>query len=134
MAKYCTNCGTELDPTWKACPNCGATLEEGQPQIPPLSQPSTSVSPPSYAPTYARTYSAGGGTNYGVAALICGIIGLCFFGIVLGIVAIILGTMGMKRDANTSAATAGLILGILAFACNLIGLFLLASYFWIWPI
>ncbi|MDR1389835.1 MAG: hypothetical protein LBJ31_07645 [Treponema sp.] len=57
----------------------------------------------------------------GIAALVCGIISvLCAFsgpgtviGIVLGIVAIILAVIAKKDPAQSAAATAGLVLGII---------------------
>jgi hypothetical protein len=128
MAKYCINCGNELDPSWRACPNCGTTIVG--PEVPISPQPSAPAPPQTYAPTYARTYPTGGGNNYGVVALICGIIGLCIGGVFLGIIAIIVGILGLSRDENTSLATAGLILGILDFVCSLILLVALASWYW----
>jgi uncharacterized membrane protein len=59
--------------------------------------------------------------NMGVAALVCGIISVvCAFfgpgaviGVLLGIVAIVLGIMGRKNPEQAKSATAGLVLGII---------------------
>jgi hypothetical protein len=53
-----------------------------------------------------------------IASLVCGIVGMLFFGIVLGPLAVIFGAVGLSR-ANRGAsgrgqAIAGLILGIVA--------------------
>jgi len=46
-----------------------------------------------------------------IAALICGIVGFCSFGLA-SIAAIILGVMGRKKPVQQGLATAGLIMGI----------------------
>nr|WSW68580.1 DUF4190 domain-containing protein [Streptomyces sp. NBC_00995] len=61
--------------------------------------------------------AARSGTNgFAVASLICGIIGLLFFGIVLGPVAIVLGVVGLRQlsaKGGTGMAKAGLVLGVI---------------------
>ena len=47
-----------------------------------------------------------------IAALVCGVVGLCAYGIP-SIVAIILGALGRKNPVQQGIATAGLILGII---------------------
>ena len=126
MSPYCTNCGSEVEPSWNTCPNCGKTLRETetpQPetQIAPQPQYQTQPPPQPYqVQPYRQTYGPAKTNQYGTAALICGIIGCCCFGMVLGPVAIVLGALGTKRDANTSMASAGIVLGIIAFACWII--------------
>jgi hypothetical protein len=132
MAKFCTNCGTELDPSWRTCPNCGSPLDDSISQASSISQPTVQAPPPSYAPTYAKTYSTGTDTNYGAIALVFGLIGLFCGGILFGIIAIIVGAIGISRDTNTSIAAAGLILGILDVVCSLIFLISFTSFFWFW--
>ena len=45
----------------------------------------------------SATAAAGGGKGMSVAALVCGIVGLFFGGIILGPLAIIFGVIGMKE-------------------------------------
>ncbi len=63
----------------------------------------------------------------GILALIFGIIGCFFFGIVFGIIAIILGVMGRKSDDTPMIATIGMILGIIAVVCWILSVVLLIS-------
>lgn len=48
-----------------------------------------------------------------IAALVLGIVGLFFLGIVLGILAIVFGYLALKRAGRTGMAKAGLILGVI---------------------
>ena len=59
-----------------------------------------------------------------VAALVCGIVGLFFGGLILGPLAIIFGAIGMKRDGR-GMAIAGLVCGIVA---TLFSLLILAAF------
>ncbi|MHA1150791.1 MAG: hypothetical protein ACTSR8_21435 [Promethearchaeota archaeon] len=68
-----------------------------------------------------------GDNTKGIISLICGIIGLFCFGIVFGIIAIILGAMGRKSDESPTIATIGLILGIIDVICSIIGLLFFAA-------
>lgn len=124
MARYCFNCGSEVDPQWSVCPNCGEKLKEEQEDYqiepPPTYQPSP-YQAPSYTPQQYQAqpqyYAKPAGENKnGVIALILGIIGCFCCGIVLGPVAIIYGIKGRNEDAEPTLGTIGLILGI----CNII--------------
>ncbi|MEU9062780.1 DUF4190 domain-containing protein [Streptomyces sp. NPDC048430] len=57
------------------------------------------------------------GTNgLAVASLVCGIVGLVFFSVILGPVAIVLGAFGLRQVAakgGAGMAKAGLVLGII---------------------
>jgi len=140
MSPYCINCGSEIEETWNACPNCGKVLRETrvlqQSAIPqPQSQPQQAPQPNQVQP-YQKGYSSGGGNTYGIVALVCGLVGLFgalyFFGIVLGIIAIVMGGIGLSRDDNNSMAVIGLILGIIDFVCCILYFFIIlffASFF-----
>jgi len=69
------------------------------------------------------------GKTYGILSLIFAIIGIFFFGIILGPIAIILGVIGRKKDDSKGLATAGLIIGIIATILAIIGL-ILGILFW----
>jgi hypothetical protein len=135
MSPYCTNCGSEVEDSWNACPNCGKTLKEAEiPQLQPQQQPQAPVQPQVIqTQPYHRTYSSSWNNNYGSAALIIGIIGLfcgiSYAGLVLGIAAIILGGLGISRDENNALAMIGIVLGILDFVCFLFFYFWLSSLF-----
>ncbi|MDC3032165.1 DUF4190 domain-containing protein [Bacteroidota bacterium] len=67
----------------------------------------------------AATTVAGGGKGMSVAALVCGIVGLFFGGLILGPLAIVFGAIGMKRDGR-GMAIAGLVCGIVATLFSLL--------------
>ncbi|UCC19755.1 MAG: zinc-ribbon domain-containing protein [Promethearchaeota archaeon] len=136
MSPYCTNCGNEVEDSWNICPNCGKTLKERQA---PLVQPQQQIrqqSQPYQTTTYQRSFTRVG-NSYGTTALICGLLGI-FFGIFyiaifLGIIAMIMGGIGVGRDENPSLATIGLVLGIIDFVLFIIFFFFLFSWWnWMW--
>ena len=147
MSPFCIECGKEVEESWNACPSCGKILKEvnvPQPQPQPVAQPQPQPQPqpvaqpqpqPQPYPTrlYQRTYSTGGQNSYGTAALVCGIIGLFCGGILFGIIAIVLGGLGLGRDDNTGMAVIGLVLGLIDFVCFFIMMFWVLSWFTWFP-
>ncbi|MDR1683787.1 MAG: FHA domain-containing protein [Candidatus Symbiothrix sp.] len=71
-------------------------------------------------------------SGYGVAALVCGIVGIFLFGIILGTLAVIFGAVSIKRnEKRKGCGIAGLILGILDLALYIIILLIAGSlFFW----
>jgi uncharacterized SAM-binding protein YcdF (DUF218 family) len=63
---------------------------------------------------------------------VCGIVGLFCGGIIFGIVAIIMGGLGLSRDENSSMAIIGLVLGVIDFVCFFIAFFWIFTWF-AWP-
>ncbi|MEU9200899.1 DUF4190 domain-containing protein [Streptomyces sp. NPDC048332] len=66
--------------------------------------------------SYSAPAARSGTNGFAVASLICGIIGLLFFGVVLGPVAIVLGAVGLRQlsaKGGTGMAKAGLVLGVI---------------------
>ena len=93
---------------------------------PPPPQPYAGYTPPPTAPK----------NGLGIAALVIAIIGLftIFGGLLLGIVAVILGFIGWGRakrgDAtNPGIAIAGIILGVLGVIVSIIAIFAVVSFF-----
>jgi hypothetical protein len=93
---------------------------------PPPPQPYTGYAPPPTGPK----------NGLGIASLVVAIIGLftVFGGIILGIVAIILGFMGWSRAkrgeaTNGGVAIAGIVLGILGVIVSIVAIFLAVSFF-----
>ena len=133
---YCIECGRELEESWHACPSCGkvrrGAVNVPQPQPQPVAQPQPQ---PQQYPTraYQKSYSTGGQNSYGTAALVCGIIGLFCGGILFGIIAIVLGGLGLGRDDNTGMAVIGLVLGLIDFVCFFIMMFWVLSWFTWFP-
>ncbi len=140
MSPYCINCGKEVEESWNSCPNCGKALKESRvAQTQSIQQPPTQPQSHQYQrPQSQRTYGSGGSNNFGIAALICGLIGPLFgffilgtiyLGIVFSILTIILGAIGIARDENNILAIIGLLIGIADFLCCLIFYFLIFSWF-----
>ncbi|MFW9822454.1 MAG: zinc-ribbon domain-containing protein [Candidatus Thorarchaeota archaeon] len=134
MSPYCYNCGAEVEDSWKICPNCGKDLKESHV---PQPQPTTQVQPPSQQPeTVKKTISSGGQNLYGAVALICGVVGLIvsfvMIGIFVGLLAIVLGGIGISKDENNTMAVIGLILGIIDLVVAIIiFLFIFAIFSWL---
>ncbi|WP_285568149.1 DUF4190 domain-containing protein [Streptomyces sp. RTGN2] len=66
--------------------------------------------------SYSAPAARSGTNGFAVASLICGIVGLLFFGIILGPVAIVLGVVALRQQAakgGTGMAKAGLVLGVI---------------------
>ena len=120
MAKFCANCGSEIEDSWNTCPNCGTNIKApqmgGEPQLTPT---------PSQTPGYGPRPTSNG---YGIGALVLSIIGLCCFSYILGPIAIILGAAGISKDDNNGMAIAGLLIGIFDLCCGLISLFFLTPF------
>jgi hypothetical protein len=132
---FCPECGTKVDPSWRACPNCGYFLSETLPSqesmenIPEQPIQPTVTAPSSYSYPSKTYYTSQGGNIFGIIAIIFGILGLCCFGVICGIIALILGIIGQTRDESKGLATAGVVLGILDLCCSLMLLFLPISFF-----
>jgi len=135
MSPYCINCGKEVEESWNSCPNCGKALKESQVVY---RQPIHQTPPQPQPPQYQRTYSSAGTNNFGIAALICGVItpflgflipGAFYVGIIFSLITIILGSMGIGRDDNNIMAIMGLVIGIGDFICCLAFYFLIFSWF-----
>jgi len=74
MAKYCKNCGAELEEGMKFCTGCGAQIEQ-TPQsastTPPSAQPTTL---PPVAPTYPPAKKSKTGLIVGIVAIVVAIV------------------------------------------------------------
>ena len=67
------------------------------------------------------------GSGAATGSLVCGIIGLIVFGLILGIVAIVMSMNAKKQGYKGGKATAGLVLGIIDIVGWAFGLIILAS-------
>jgi len=89
-----------------------------------------------------QSYFVGGGgypptptakNSYGTAALVCGIVGFFFAGIILGVLAIIFGGVSLNRqEKNKGLGVTGLVLGIIDVIIAIIVLTYIggALYWW----
>ena len=133
MSPFCANCGANIEITWNNCPECGGLIKDQlipepgqtlyQSTAAPISRPS-----PQQVQQRPVQYGArpGTGTNgYGIVALICALVGLCFLSYIFGPIAIIIGAMGRTKDDSPGLATAGLVLGIFDLCCGILALLML---------
>ena len=131
----CSKCGAEIPDGSKFCPVCGVSFDvaaapqyqqpQPQPQFqqaaPGYQQPVYQQPQPAVAPDGKPMRSKG----IAIAALVVGILAgvFCWFvpilGPVLGIVAIILGALGIRSEAK-GMAIAGLVIGIVALIVGII--------------
>lgn len=135
MDNYCSKCGTSLKPEWKACPNCGNTiLEKKNPfQESKVSTLINNVNPYHIvsASKLQKSRKKKYGEIYGFFALIFALVGL-FFGYPIGIVAIIIGALGVNKVDLTYMSYSGIFIGIVDLICFFIASSV--SYFSIWGI
>jgi len=126
MKKKCRNCNNEYN-TEGACPVCGGiefvVVEEAPPQQQNMGQ---------RYPQYVQPYQQGNSQRNSLsiargnstAALVCGILGFIvpFAGIVLAIVAIVLGNSARKvlPESERTVASAGFILGIASLVYSIV--------------
>ncbi|MDR1169678.1 MAG: FHA domain-containing protein [Prevotellaceae bacterium] len=83
---------------------------------------------PVYYPPPADSQQRSNSSGMGVAALCCGIVGLLFAGIILGTLAIIFGSVGLKRrEKNRGLSITGLVLGIIDVVLSVIYLAFVGS-------
>jgi hypothetical protein len=127
---YCPQCGSKIEVNWNNCPNCGYNLTQeyelikannqrtAQFNYEQISSDQQRVEYPPY-----RTYSAGQSNTYGIIALIFGLLGFCCilgsYNFIFGVVAIICGAIGMKKDEKPQMAKIGLALGIIVLVCGI---------------
>ena len=74
------------------------------------------------------------GSGLGIASMVCGIVALvgsCFgwVGIILAIIAVVLGALGIKKNSGKGMAIAGLVCGIIALVPSIIVLTTAASIY-----
>ena len=110
----CPQCGTNVPVGSLFCANCGMAF--GQQSYAAATQSSPYLSPTPYKP-----YDDGQGQ--GTAALVCGICAFVvpFVGFILAIIAVALGAAAKRSGSTSGQATAGLVLGIVGLASQVIG-------------
>jgi len=141
MTNFCPNCGTKMEAMWRACPKCGTKVDDDEkPQAYSMrqslySQPQRpSYQPMQQRPSYQSSspYPQNMNNTFGIASLIISIVGCCclfFLAPVFGIIAIVLGGMGFKRDYNNTLSVIGIVIGIIDILFGIFYLFLLFTVF-----
>lgn len=155
---FCAKCGKEMEDNAKFCPSCGAeasgetTSEQPAAEQPTAEQPTAeqptaeqpvAEQPAAEQPAAATAQPAAGpvgsepSTGGAVGALVCGIIAMIFcwipfvniIGLILGIVAMVLGGKARKilPEGKRGMATAGFVLGIIALIISIIYLIIVIA-------
>jgi hypothetical protein len=104
VQRVCRVCSTVTETDKTFCPECGTSyFREPSTQSPPV------------------------GNGKATASLIIGIIGLLLFGLILGIIALVLASQAKReieadpgRFNNPGSATAGIVLGIIDLAAGVL--------------
>ena len=117
---FCSKCGKQLDErkVEDFCPYCGNKIKEKAGMTQGYN---TSPSSISYAQgSYIIKKNAPGA----VAGLVCGLIGIFFFGIIFGIIAIVMGNGAKKKVreqpelyTGDGMGTAAIVLGVIDLVC-----------------
>ena len=105
--KFCPQCGQPNNPDDKFCSNCGAKLDGENSQ--------------SIHPTYSQ-YDVRESESGKSGSLVCGILSIIFANLILGIIAICLGS---KRKNENAQAKSGYICGIIGTVLNIFALIIL---------
>jgi len=126
MANFCSSCGIKVDPSWNACPECGTALGGRG-----ISQPT----PQYYTQPYTQAAQQPSGWKshkHSALALIFANIGLfggvfTGFGIIFGILAIVFGITGIRRDEDRVMAILGIIVGTIDIILGIIVIIIVIS-------
>lgn len=112
--KFCPQCGQPNNPDDKFCSNCGAKLD---------GETSQSIHP-TYSQYDVRESESGKSeaTGTDTGSLVCGILSIIFANLILGIIAICLGS---KRKNENAQAKSGYICGIIGTVLNIFALIIL---------
>ncbi len=94
---YCTKCGSNNPEGALHCSACGAPMS-GAPVV------------PAYEP----------GKGLAIASMVCGIVSFFFFGLILSIVALVLGLVAKNKGYTGGMATAGVATGSVALGLSLL--------------
>lgn len=96
---YCSKCGSNNPEGALHCSACGAPMNGGP--VVPASEP---------------------GKGLAIASMVCGIVSFFFFGLVLGVVALVFGLVAKNKGYTGGMATAGVATGAVAIGLSLIGM------------
>lgn len=97
---FCSKCGNANPDNALHCSACGESLVSN-PGPAPVSEP---------------------GKGLAIASMVCGIVSFFFFGLVLGVVALVLGLVAKNKGYTGGMATAGVATGAVAIGLSLIGM------------
>lgn len=120
MAKFCSNCGSEMNENEEVCPNCGQGPANSE------TEKNTVVENEANTGKAKVNPSAIGG-------LVCSIIGLFIMGIYMGVIAICLGAAGLKHikafenEKGKGIAIAAIAIGIFDVVFSVIGTVLISA-------
>ena len=126
MANFCSSCGIKVDPSWNACPECGTALGGRG-----ISQPT----PQYYTQPYTQAAQQPSGWKshkHSALALIFANIGLfggvfTGVGIIFGILAIVFGITGIRRDEDRVMAIIGIVVGVIDIIFGIIVIIIVVS-------
>ena len=131
---FCPKCGTQNADNTIYCVQCNERMDEAQQPAYAQQQQGyqgynqQGYQPPPYVPPVQQSYYnqpyqqqqpyyglplPHPGDSAASASLVCGIIGIFFFGLILGIIALVQGAKAKKLGYTGGKATAGIVLGVI---------------------
>lgn len=103
---FCSKCGNSNPDNALHCSACGEPL----------------VSNPNPAPAYNPAPASEPGKGLAIASMVCGIVSFFFFGLVLSVVALVLGLVAKNKGYTGGMATAGVATGSVALGLSLLSM------------
>ena len=121
---YCSKCGA-VNPDYAShCSSCGAPLSGAAPAPGFNSTPGFNA-----APGYGPVSGAEPGKGLAIASMVCGIVSFFIFGLILGVVALVLGLVAKNKGYRGGMATAGVAMGAVALGLYLIAMIACSASF-----
>ncbi len=129
---FCTKCGASNSDDTNFCIECGASLADTQAEA-SAAEPAAPAAPAvPAAPAAQATYQAAAptaekGKGLAIASMVLGIVSFFCFGIITGIIAVILGAVSKNQGCKSGMATAGIVCGLIGLILSILVIILAGS-------
>ena len=117
---FCPKCGAANNDGVRFCSACGNEL--AAPQQAPVQQAPVQQAPVQPMPGAPMPTPATPGKGLAIASMVLGIVSFFCFGIICGILAIVLGGVAKSKGCKSGMATAGIVCGVVGLALYIITL------------
>lgn len=118
--RFCPACGAAIIPMAQYCAHCGEPLKTVELERPIQTSQNFQDYPQGNQQDYPSSYLRSQGNGFGLAGLIMAIIGFFIASVPLGLVALVLGGVGSRKDRTKNFAIGALCVGAIDFIVGLI--------------
>ena len=118
--KFCKYCGAEVESNASFCPHCGGSLETTSQQAPGYNENQTT-------PNNAAHPVANSTTDYGIIALVFGILSIALGGFLWAILTFVFAAKAPAEDSKAKVGKILAIIGIITWIILLVIVFVTAS-------